>query len=125
MNIPNWIKSNLIPLLMMLVGFILIAIWVIWISHIENNPRYANWDNIHEHLSNLDAEDPNEISDPNLIWMMRSKEYNSATKDGKFNMRRSWAIDYIDRDIGRFARISIFWGLIIIPIIILLSKQCS
>lgn len=100
-----------------LIGPALLVLYIFWISYLERNYlSYSNHGRLHEDLGDIDYDNPYEDTDPSLVWMMRSREYVEATKEVKVNMRRDWAKDYTDRQIGRFVRLIIFLPFVVFPV---------
>ena len=76
-----------------------------YVSHVYNNwIYYTNPGDIDEELEVISCYDTYTRTDPPLVYMLRSKEYQSANEDRKHNMRLVWAQEYRDKHIGRFTR---------------------
>ena len=81
-----------------------------YVSHVYNNwIHYTNPGDIDEELEVISCDDPYTRTDPPLVYMLRSKEYQSANEDQKHNMRLVWAQEYRDQHIGRFTRLCVIY----------------
>lgn len=103
-------SQQILWLCVFILGIGLVVADYMYVSHVYNNwIHYTNPGDIDEELEVISCDGPYTRTDPPLVYMLRSKEYQSANEDQKHNMRLVWAQEYRDKHIGRFTRLCVIY----------------